>query len=240
MWGTVFCVVLLGFSVALLCVILLFAFALFPQAKAFGGQKWWSYVLAVMAVLFEAMLLALLLLKVVHSKCQKKIFVTTMELEGAWKPGMIEPSLAKDINCCRLGFFVKIITFPLNLIPVVGTFIFAFVNAPFEAWDLMDMYFDAIQMDDEAQVVEVTGGERAYCSMYASSEYVKFGFIAMLLESIPVVGPAFFSLSNACGAALWAVDMEARGGPSTQQPGSKTVALVPTAVAVAVTDHPII
>jgi hypothetical protein len=41
-----------------------------------------------------------------------------------------------------------------------------------------------------------------------------YGFVATLLESIPIAGPTIFNLSNACGAALWACQMEAEtGGP---------------------------
>jgi hypothetical protein len=41
-----------------------------------------------------------------------------------------------------------------------------------------------------------------------------YGFVATLLESIPIAGPTIFNLSNACGAALWDCQMEAEtGGP---------------------------
>lgn len=236
MWGTVICVALLGIAVAIGTLVALFMVALEPQAEAFGGGKWWSYVLAVVAVIFESLLASALILKVVHSKCQKRIFVETMRIEGTWKDGMIEPSLAKDVNCCRIGFLIKVITFPLNLIPVAGTFLYAFINAPFEAWDLMDMYFDAIQMGHQEQLVEVSGRgslDRSCCAMYASSEYVKFGFVAMLLETIPIAGPALFSLSNACGAALWASAMEVNGGPPTIREDSK----ISTLVTAPVTDY---
>jgi uncharacterized protein involved in cysteine biosynthesis len=227
MWGTVLCVALLGITVALMAIILLFTIALQPQAALFGGGRWWSYMLAVVAVLFEALLLTVVMLKVVHSKCQKRIFLETMQQEERWLPDMEEPAMVRDCNCCKLGLFVKIISFPLNLIPVAGTIIYAFINAPFEAWDLMDMYFDAIGMDNHAQMVEVSGGHnQSWDGMYASSNYVRFGFVAMLLETIPILGPAIFSLSNACGAALWACEMQAEGGPPTLRQDSKTATLV--------------
>ena len=227
MWGTVICVALLGITVSLTCIVLLFVVALQPQASLFGGGHWWSYMLAVIAVLFEALLLSLTILKLVHTKCQIKIFVQTMKLEGKWNSEMMEPSVVRDFNCCNLGFFLKIATFPLNLIPIAGTIVYAFINAPFTALDLMDMYFETIHMDYQAQMIELSGGRELSCaSMYSSSNYVRFGFVAMLLETIPIVGPAIFSLSNACGAALWACDMHAEGGPPTFRHDSRNAMLL--------------
>jgi hypothetical protein len=48
-----------------------------------------------------------------------------------------------------------------------------------------------------------------------SNQYTKFGFVCCLLESIPIIGPTFFALTNACAVALWACEMEAKGGPET-------------------------
>jgi hypothetical protein len=227
MWGTVICVALLGLTVALTSIIFLFLVALRPQADLFGGGQWWSYMLAIIAVIFEALLLTMTILKMMHTKCQIKIFIETMKLEGQWTPDMKEPSIVRDLNCCKLGFFVKIVTFPLNLIPIAGTVLYAFINAPFAALDLMDMYFEAIHMDPQAQMVELTGDHEQSCGkMYASSAYVRFGFVAMLLETIPIMGPAVFSLSNACGAALWASEMQSQGGPPTFGHDSKNTGLV--------------
>lgn len=38
---------------------------------------------------------------------------------------------------------------------------------------------------------------------------------AVILELIPLIGPTFFSLGNACGAALWACDMCKEGRAAT-------------------------
>ena len=36
----------------------------------------------------------------------------------------------------------------------------------------------------------------------------EFVVLGLLLELVPVVGPSFFCLGNACGAALWAIEIE--------------------------------
>jgi len=218
----------MGLTVSVSSIILVFALALQPQANAFGGNRWWSYVLAVFTCLLEASCLTLLALLVVQSKCRKKIFVKTMILEGKWKKEeMIEPSVTKDINCCRIGFLIKLITLPLNVVPVIGTIIYAFINAPFDAWDVMDMYFDAISMDNKAQKNELAGDNPHFWKgIYSNKPYNGFGFAACLLETIPIFGPTIFSLGNACGAALWACEMEKRGGPFTLRESSKRHPLV--------------
>jgi hypothetical protein len=216
LWGTVFCVMLLGFALSLTSTLLLFVLTLRLQANIFGGGQWWSYVLAVIAILFESLFFTFFILKVVPMKCQIKIFMETMKAKGQWTKEMKGPSVLRDFDTCKLGFLVRIISFPLNLIPVAGTVLFAYINAPFTALDLMDMYFEAINMDYEAQMIEVTRCPKRSCgAMYTFSPYLRFGFMAILLETIPVFGPAVFSLSNACGAALWACDMQAKGGPPT-------------------------
>jgi hypothetical protein len=148
MLGTVLCTVISGFVVAITTLILLFAMTLHPQAQFFGNGKGWSYLLAIFAVFFEATLVSLLLLKVVHKKNQKSVFVETMRLEGKWRQGeMIEPPTV-DCGCCRLSLLVAIVTFPLHVIfPVVGTFMFAFINAPLAGKENMELYLDAIAMD---------------------------------------------------------------------------------------------
>jgi hypothetical protein len=59
--------------------------------------------------------------------------------------------------------------------------------------------------------------------------YLWYGFVATLLESIPIAGPTIFNLSNACGAALWACHMEAETGgpPSLLESAQQQVTVVP-------------
>jgi len=202
---------MLGVMVAVSALLLLLAIALEPQANAFGGGQWWSWIFAFTAVLFEALVLSLLLLKVLHSKTKKYIFVETMKTENKWSPEMSEPSMLSDINCCKIYTFVAVVTFPLNIIPVAGTVLYSFINAPYTAWDYMDMYFDTIQMDIKAQKIEVLGNNSMLSPKVYGSKYVRFGFTCTLLEMIPILGPAVFALTNACGAALWACNMEKHG-----------------------------
>ena len=121
LWKRIFWVAFAGVCLAFLCLLLLLIFALQPQAMAFGGGQWWSWLLAVLAVLLEAALMAALLMSVAQSKAQTEVFTETMKLEGCWEDGrMKKQSVIKDFQFLKKNFFVRVITYPLNLIPVAG------------------------------------------------------------------------------------------------------------------------
>lgn len=227
LWRKVACVACFGMTVTFLAFVLLFVFALKPQALAFGGGQWWSWLLAVLIVLLEAAVLSFFVLAIAHSKCQTEVFVQTMKLKGQWRDGeMRKQSLWKELNLfCKKAFIVRIITFPINIIPFVGAAIYSGINATFVGWDYMDMYFDAIRMPTDMQRIEIFGAEKSDCralfslSTYDSdNDFARFGFMCSMLEMIPFVGSAIFPLTNACAAALFASDIEAAGGPVCLRP----------------------
>jgi hypothetical protein len=226
----------IGMTLAFLSLILLLVFALKPQAEAFGGGQWWSWLLAVLAVLLEAALAAAALVAVSQSRCQTEVFVATMRLENKWKEGeMKKQSIIKDLNMLKKAFFVRIITYPLNLVPFLGAALYSAINATFIGWDYMDRYFDAIQLSGKLQRVEIFGEDKSDCSALFSwstyddsNDYARFGFMCAFLEAVPIVGTAIFPLTNAVAAALFACDIESCGGPSSLLiQKSREAALVP-------------
>ncbi|KAG1805178.1 uncharacterized protein BJ212DRAFT_1392538 [Suillus subaureus] len=86
----------------------------------------------------------------------------------------------------------KVILLPLSLYPFVGTFI----AAAFKSLRIaQDLHKPAHQ---EAIFIE----ERKW-------DYRTFGFVAALLEGLPIIG-LVFTVSNRIGAAMWAHDLEKR------------------------------
>ena len=232
LWRKVACVACFGMTVSFLAFVLLLVFALKPQALVFGGGQWWSWVLAVLVVLLEAAVISFLVLAISHSKCQTEVFVQTMKLKGQWRDGeMRKQSLCKELNIfCKKAFIVRIITFPINIIPFVGAAIYSAINATFIGWDYMDMYFDAIRMPTDMQRIEIFGEDRSDCrSLFSLSTYdsdndfARFGFMCSMLEMVPLIGTALFPLTNACAAALFASDIEAAGGPVCMRPPEEEV-----------------
>jgi uncharacterized protein involved in cysteine biosynthesis len=90
---------------------------------------------------------------------------------------------------------------PINLIPILGQYLFLVMVAYFVSWGCHMHYFDL-----------------KFMSWHESRDYVKknwnfyfaFGHIAGMLEAIPLFG-LFFMMTNVIGAALWAVELEESG-----------------------------
>lgn len=211
-----------GCTLSTSILIVLLATALKPQAELISSNlEWWAWFIAVLIVLLESAICAGLLMVVSQSKAQTKLFVATMRLEGQWREGeMIPQSTIKDLNLVKKAFMVRIITLPLQIIPLVGGAIYSAINATFTGWDYMDRYFDAIKLPSKLQRVEVFGEDKSDCSAlcYSSTydvdnDYARFGFMCSFLESFPIVGWVVFPLTNAIAAALFACDIEKGGGP---------------------------
>lgn len=231
LWRQVALVACFGMTTAFILVILLFVFALKPQADAFGGQ-WWSWLLAVLLVFLEAAVAAAILLVYTRSKAESEVFVTTMKIEGMWKEGMVKPNVVRHFNIFKKAFYVRILTYPLVLIPFFGSGLYAAINATFIGWDYMDMYFDVIRMDMKTQRVEVLGEDKSDFKALLSpwtydddNQYARFGFMCAMIETVPIVGPVIFPLFNSCAAALFACDIENKGGPMSMRQNAKTRAL---------------
>lgn len=99
---------------------------------------------------------------------------------------------------------------PLNAIPVLGTVAWIYLNGFVYAWELHQMYFDLIGADLKVSFSHEHQDQRSYVSKH-KARYASFGSIAFLLELIPGFN-FIFLFTNAVGSALWAVDIERRGG----------------------------
>jgi len=94
----------------------------------------------------------------------------------------------------------KVILLPLSLYPFVGTFIAAAFRGMGTAQYLHKPYFAAKKMTPHQVAVFIE--ERKW-------DYRMFGFVAALLEGLPIIG-LIFTVSNGIGAAMWAHDLEKR------------------------------
>lgn len=95
---------------------------------------------------------------------------------------------------------------PLNFIPVVGTAAFIVLQGKRYGPQAHNRYFQLKGMSRMQRERHVEQRQGAYTS---------FGVAAVLLEMIPVAG-IFFAYTNACGAALWAVEMERKAGTAPE------------------------
>lgn len=223
LWRIVFRVACLGCTLAVIILAVLLAVTLKPQAELISPNlEWWAWLIAVLLVLLESALCTGILLVASQSKVQTNLFVATMRMEGQWREGeMVAQSTMSDFNLIKKAFVVRLATFPIQIIPVVGGAIYSAINATFTGWDYMDRYFDAIKLPSRLQRIEVFGADKTDCSAlcYASTydadnDYARFGFMVGFLESLPIVGFVLFPLTNAVAAALFACDIEKSGGPA--------------------------
>ncbi|PPQ76580.1 hypothetical protein CVT26_012820 [Gymnopilus dilepis] len=100
------------------------------------------------------------------------------------------------------GLFIvkRVLLSPFQVYPFFGLIVSAWFKALGTSRFLHRRYFEAKKMTK--QQVDVFIEERKW-------DYRAFGFVAALLESIPIVG-LFFTVSNRVGAAMWAHDLEKR------------------------------
>lgn len=93
-----------------------------------------------------------------------------------------------------LGF----ISLPLHLVPIIGSVVYAWLHGSVLAWEYHLFYFELKGIGYRQQ--------HRWIRRY-KLEYSAFGMQALLLQTIPLLGP-FFIFSNTCGAALLAQDLE--------------------------------
>jgi len=96
------------------------------------------------------------------------------------------------------AFVLYLMYLPLNLIPLVGTIAFATMQGKRSGPTAHERYFQLKRWSTVQKQEWITKHQGAYTS---------FGIATMVTEMIPVLN-VFFMFTNACGAALWAIDIE--------------------------------
>ncbi|POM70212.1 Hypothetical protein PHPALM_13378 [Phytophthora palmivora] len=91
-----------------------------------------------------------------------------------------------------------ILTLPLNLLPIIGSIIYAWLNGTVLAWEYHLLYFEFKNFTYAQQ--------KAFVKEH-KVQYSSFGMQALLMEMIPGVG-SLFMFTNTVGAALFAAQLE--------------------------------
>jgi hypothetical protein len=220
LWTIALKIICLSSILSIVILTLLLITALKPQALLINQSlPWWSWFLAVLIVFVEAALVTATLMMYSQSRAQSQLFEATLRHEGHWKDTMKQQSILADFNPCNKLLWVRIVTLPLQIVPLVGGAVYSAINATFTGWDYMDRYFDAIELSLCNQRREIFGQDCSDCgalchpSTYdVNNDYARFGFICSYLEGVPIVGWTVFPLTNAVGSALFACHIEKCGG----------------------------
>lgn len=225
LWLTSICPILMTLVVAAVSVIGLFAIGLYPQAELLedaGVPAGLAWVLAIIMVVVEIFLVTLIYSLAVVGCFMDKVFEQVLHDRGH---GELVENEKNHASCCRtcgaccrvslwLRIVVLIITLPLNLIPVVGTLAWVWLNGTILAWEYHLYYFELknYRYAEQKQFIDAR-----------KAQYSAFGMQAMFLEMIPFLG-SLFLFTNAVGAALFAADLEDElaqgflsGAPQQQQ-----------------------
>ena len=209
LWRTALCPFLSTLLVAIASIVVLLSVALRPQAESLEGTGmplWLSWLLAVMLVLVEILIVTFVYKLIVMGHYQDKIFEQVMVARG-YKDLVENTSQHAGWawscrSCCRVSVWRRltllVATLPLNVLPIVGSVIYAWKNGTILAWEYHLLYFEFKHLSYEEQ--------RAFIEKH-KIQYSSFGMQALLLEMMPVIGSVFV-FTNAVGAALFAAHLE--------------------------------
>jgi Etoposide-induced protein 2.4 (EI24) len=192
------------FAIATFCI--LFPIAFVPQAIALSTvmTPFLGWPLAFLLTLIQMLLVILIFSAVVLLPITDKLFDQTLVLRGHGDLVAADNGMA-CCGCCSivsiLNLLVCIITLPLNLIPLVGTVLWLFLNGRLYTWDKFSHYHYELKRRNFRTQQQIVRNH-----WYA---YHMFGMQAMALEMIPFAN-VIFIFTNTVGVALWAADLEDR------------------------------
>lgn len=155
LWRDLFCGIILSILVTIATSILLFFFA-FP-AQSIGLSSfivdWLSWIIGFFLTLFEIGIVTLIISCLFLAYYMDKIFdriwrEETMSVEQRVttpRQSLIKYSCIKSfLILIVLRVFLVVITSPLNLIPILGTILYVYLNGYYYAWSLHCRYFDIL------------------------------------------------------------------------------------------------
>ncbi|KAJ3201424.1 hypothetical protein HDU67_001357 [Dinochytrium kinnereticum] len=221
--------------------VLLFVFALRPQAAAFiyafgkGNLEWLAWVLAVCLTLFESVFAAVLVSAIFFPVAVDNLFSAVLRIRG--HGGIVSTVIHRHclIRWHRLTIadtlrtlqsILMAITLPVNAVPIAGNLLYIAMNGYWRGASYHIVYL-AMRGLKFRESIQFFRDRRA--------SYASFGCVAMALEMIPVLN-CFFLFTNVVGAALWACDMEneIQQAVANAEPNATTVIVMP---AVSRLDH---
>ena len=209
LWRRVLLSVLISILMSLSSYILLFVFA-FPNQSRFLSvymSNWLSWLIGFLLTLYEIQICLMLINITIISCLMATLF------DRIWNKQIVnlndmnnDQSLRTTSGSCVKTFvmlllirvLIMILTYPLNIIPIIGTIVFIYLNSYYYGWSLHIRYFDRIDL--------TYNQGKHYVEQHRSS-YLKFGSVSLLFDLIPLLN--FLSpITNVIGSALWACDIE--------------------------------
>lgn len=210
LWKMMICPLILAWLGSLAIFIILMCTAFPYQAHAMEENTILNmsaaWFISFIVTLAETAAATAIILGSVYASLQQMIFDKTYELRMSQHAAQSREKLEKCCPCCTscgyliiLRIALAIVTSPLNLVPLLGTWVWALINGNYYAWSLHLDYFTwhgVNDFHDQHRIVR----KHAF--------YTTFGTTAMFLETMPFGVGTFFIFANAAGAAIYAAERE--------------------------------
>ncbi|KAI8822523.1 etoposide-induced protein 2.4-domain-containing protein, partial [Fimicolochytrium jonesii] len=205
LWLKVLCPLLFSIAFSLASTVVLFVFALAPQAHGLDIHlpAWLAWIIAVILVLIEICVASILFVAICLPVVADELFDAVVALSTGTAAGQGSCARGCWLGIAHAGVWilytvfarilVLIVTAPLNLIPGAGTVLFLFLNGYLAGWNQHLHWFDLRNSGFSEGHKFVKQNRAAYMSA---------GAVMVLLEMIPGVG-ILFMFTNIVGAALW-------------------------------------
>ncbi|CAF1215232.1 unnamed protein product [Adineta ricciae] len=229
LWRQISCGLLISILVSIVTSVLFFVFIFPLQAHAFEEymSDWLSWIISFFITIYEIGILLLVISSLFLAYYMDVIFDAVWREETMGLTEGITQRISSTTYSCIKSFFILIlfrvilviITSPLNLIPILGTILFIYVNGYYYAWSLHCRYFDLLGL---------TFLQGKHFVEENRNDYSQFGIVGIFLELIPFVN-LITPITNVIGSALWACDIERYKEPS-QHPRSYLLAPTPELV----------
>lgn len=211
LWGAVLLPIVVSIAIGVGAFVVLMAGGLYPQALFFLTYTplppWAAWILSLVLVFLETVLLSFILAQLFLDHARTRLYAKVFELNGLQfssldrviqGTGNAYFQWVSQRAIFLFLFFQMVATLPINLVPVAGTICYAGLNGVSFAWALQGVYFERKGLSFLQQWKFVKTH---------LNDYLSFGAVAVLLDSIPVFNILFF-YTNIIGSALWAIDME--------------------------------
>lgn len=167
---------------------------------------WWAVRIAgLLIVLLAAPLIALTLVNAIFPFLGERVFLAAMRVVDPARADALAAMPGTPLTTATLIQIRRMVTFVAlsigvflaSLIPVAGQVLApvlqTFVSARGLAWELLDPYFDKLQLSYDEQATFVAGHR---------ASLVGFGLPLAWIMAIPLVGPMAFGLAQGAAAKL--------------------------------------
>ncbi|CAF4219381.1 unnamed protein product [Rotaria sp. Silwood2] len=208
LWRHIFCGLIIMIIVSIISSILLFVFAFPGQAHGLSSymSRWISWMLSFFLTLIEIAVSVLVFSSLFLAYYMDIIFDAVWRQETMGINQIQRERLSAKTYSCIKSFLILIIvrvilvviTSPLNLIPIIGTILYIYINGYYYAWSLHCRYFDLLGL---------TFSQGKHFVEENRSDYTNFGIVGVLLEMIPLIN-LVTPVTNVIGSSLWACDIE--------------------------------